>query len=297
MANQPAKKIIVAYIPVLHRGYLKFFVDNKSATELYVLGKDLIKLEDYLRKDLRALKPQDAIKMAKATNLFNKVSELNRTNFKVIDTLGRQIIMPDEDISRELAKKIKKAKVSFKPVFLRWDRDNVEKVKASGLRTTFMPKHLRLMSQAFAASAESSDIWRRIGAILVTSKNKKIGPVSNKSEPHIYSAMMEGDPRNIYNRGVNIETSLFTHAEAALIAQCAKAGISTNDASLYVTTFPCPACAKLVARSGIKKLYFAEGYAVLDGKRVLESYGVKIIKVKMFKKPKKDNSFVPYKKS
>ena len=46
---------------------------------------------------------------------------------------------------------------------------------------------------------------------------------------------------------------------------------------MYVTTFPCPTCAKLIAYSGIKKLYAGGGYAVLDGELVLKAKGVKII--------------------
>ena len=70
-------------------------------------------------------------------------------------------------------------------------------------------------------------------------------------------------------------------AEAQLVAAAAKQGISLEGASMYVTTFPCPPCAKLVAYSGIKKLYYADGYGVLDGERVLKSQGVEIVFVKM----------------
>ena len=45
---------------------------------------------------------------------------------------------------------------------------------------------------------------------------------------------------------------------------------------MYVTVFPCPPCAKLIAYSGIKRLYCGGGYAVLDGEEVLKSNGVEI---------------------
>ena len=70
------------------------------------------------------------------------------------------------------------------------------------------------------------------------------------------------------------------HAEAAVIAEAAKKGIATQGCDVYATTFPCPTCAKLIAAAGIKKLYYQDGYALLDGENVLKSAGVKIIKVK-----------------
>ena len=48
---------------------------------------------------------------------------------------------------------------------------------------------------------------------------------------------------------------------------------------MYMTDFPCPPCAKLIAGAGVAKLYFREGYAVLDGRDVLEAAGVEIVQV------------------
>ncbi|MBL7150255.1 MAG: hypothetical protein ISS84_01385, partial [Candidatus Pacebacteria bacterium] len=49
--------------------------------------------------------------------------------------------------------------------------------------------------------------------------------------------------------------------------------------TLYLTHFPCSVCAKLIAYSGIKNLYFSEGASNLDGKKILELVGVKITRV------------------
>jgi dCMP deaminase len=48
---------------------------------------------------------------------------------------------------------------------------------------------------------------------------------------------------------------------------------------MYVTDFPCPPCAKLIAGAGIARLYFRTGYAVLDGQDVLEQAGVEVVQV------------------
>jgi len=69
------------------------------------------------------------------------------------------------------------------------------------------------------------------------------------------------------------------HAEQYIISQAAKEGIFTKGLSLYVTTFPCPVCAKLIACSGIQHLYFGEGGSNFDARKVLESVGVTIVYV------------------
>ena len=50
------------------------------------------------------------------------------------------------------------------------------------------------------------------------------------------------------------------HAEMNAILQCAKFGVPTQDAEIYVTHFPCLPCSKSIIQAGIKKIYYAEGY-------------------------------------
>lgn len=50
------------------------------------------------------------------------------------------------------------------------------------------------------------------------------------------------------------------HAEVNALLQCAKFGVSTEGAVMYVTHFPCVHCAKAIIQSGIKAVYYAEDY-------------------------------------
>jgi hypothetical protein len=52
------KKIVIAYVPVLHSGYQQFFVRHKKADEVYLFGQEIIKKFDYLAKEIRALDPE-----------------------------------------------------------------------------------------------------------------------------------------------------------------------------------------------------------------------------------------------
>lgn len=50
------------------------------------------------------------------------------------------------------------------------------------------------------------------------------------------------------------------HAEANAVAQAAKNGIRIDEAEIYVTASPCLTCFKLIANSGIKKIFYKEFY-------------------------------------
>ncbi|OIJ22110.1 ComE operon protein 2 [Anaerobacillus alkalidiazotrophicus] len=50
------------------------------------------------------------------------------------------------------------------------------------------------------------------------------------------------------------------HAEINALLQCAKFGVPTAGAEIYVTHFPCLNCTKAIIQSGIKKVYYAKDY-------------------------------------
>ncbi|WP_042345782.1 ComE operon protein 2 [Bacillus massiliigorillae] len=50
------------------------------------------------------------------------------------------------------------------------------------------------------------------------------------------------------------------HAEMNALLQCAKFGVPTGGAEMYVTHFPCLQCCKSIIQAGIKAVYYAEDY-------------------------------------
>lgn len=56
------------------------------------------------------------------------------------------------------------------------------------------------------------------------------------------------------------EYGRMVHAEMDAILNCARSNNSTQDAVLYVTTFPCHNCAKHIVAAGIKEVMFVEPY-------------------------------------
>jgi dCMP deaminase len=50
------------------------------------------------------------------------------------------------------------------------------------------------------------------------------------------------------------------HAEMNALLQCAKFGVPTAEAEMYVTHFPCLQCSKMIIQAGIRTVYYAEDY-------------------------------------
>lgn len=70
------------------------------------------------------------------------------------------------------------------------------------------------------------------------------------------------------------------HAEANALLQCAKFGVATEGADIYVTHFPCLQCCKQLIQSGIQTVYYAEDYRNHPyAEELFEEAGVRTVKV------------------
>ncbi|MDQ0231571.1 ComE operon protein 2 [Metabacillus malikii] len=80
------------------------------------------------------------------------------------------------------------------------------------------------------------------------------------------------------------------HAEMNALLQCAKFGVPTEGAEIYVTHFPCLQCCKALIQSGIKTVYYAvdyknHPYAI----ELFEQANVKVEHVELEKVPYEDH--------
>ena len=279
-------KIAIAYVPVLHSDYIQFFSDCKreAVQELYVLGKDVIEEFEGTRKDLiRALEPYLVKFAVDSFRIFPIETELASIGLlQKLNGSQPEIIMPDEDVSRAVAKKyLNNCSVKFRKCFLRWDKQRtLAQTEVNADRETPLEGlTLEMMGLASQESIKASDWWRQVGAVAARSGEVLISAY-NRHVPHPLMPYAFGSPRSNFKKGVFIELTTDFHAEAGVIAQAARSNVSLEGADLYVTTFPCPPCAKLVAHSGIRRVFFKEGYAMLDGESILKAQGVEIIRVK-----------------
>jgi dCMP deaminase len=83
-----------------------------------------------------------------------------------------------------------------------------------------------------------------------------------------------------FNGGKEPDKVCSIHAEAYAVAECAGKGVSIEGSELYVTTFPCIVCCRLLARSGISKVcYMSEYMGGRVGEAILLKNGINIEKI------------------
>ena len=272
------KKAVLAFMPVIHSGYIKFL--SKHNENVFLLGKDFLSEIPHLSREIRMLEPELAV--IAFSSFVKKVEILNSNNLSSFLSEFQMIVMPDEDVSRIFAEKyLNNKEVIFEKVFLRWDKpiSLKEQEISPDRKISIEEMDVEIMSKAFIESEKSSDWWRQVGAVIVKD-GKIIISGYNKHLPTNFSPYINGDPRNNFDAGIRIDLCTSIHAEAASIAVAAKKGISLDGCSIYITTFPCPTCARLLSESGIKKVFYSKGYSLLDAEDIFKQYGAELILVK-----------------
>lgn len=279
--NSKANKrvALIAFVPVLHAGYIKLF--QKYPHDLFLIGPAFVADFPRLERDIRALEPSAMASAITALGIVKSVAVLTPDNLSVLASYER-FVMPDEDTSRTFAQKYLAGEdVSFESTFLRWDRiiTMKEHEVPAHRAVSCDAKELRLIKEALGESEKSDDWWRQIGAVLVKD-DKILFRSHNRHLPSSQHLAAFGDPRSNFDAGEHQDIYTSIHAEADIIAQAAKQGVPVAGASLYVSTFPCSNCARLLTQAGIKKLCYAKGYSRLDAEDILTRAGVEIVLVK-----------------
>ena len=67
------------------------------------------------------------------------------------------------------------------------------------------------------------------------------------------------------------------HAEANAIIQAAKNGVNIDGATIYTTASPCWSCFKLIANSGLVRVYYGEFYRDQRSIEVAKSAGIELV--------------------
>jgi dCMP deaminase len=275
--NKKMKQAIFAFVPAIHRGYIDFF--SKNDGDIWIFGDDIINQYVHLTRDVRTIDPDQA------AQALHSISPGRKVHVAHIDDLKawkyKTVLMPDDEVCRDIAEKyLTHMDVKFISVFLRWNRMNTFKENEiqPHRKISHDQFHKEILDKAFQEASKSSDWWRQIGAI-VMKDGKILFSTHNHHLPTDFHLSVNGDPRSNFDMGQHQEVFTSIHSEAEAIARAAREGISLKDSTFYVTTFPCPNCARLIGTAGVKTLYYSKGYSLLDAEKILAHFEVEIILV------------------
>ena len=131
--------------------------------------------------------------------------------------------------------------------------------------------HFIHMETAKLYSKLSKAVKKKVGAILV--KNDRIISIGYNGTPSGFDNTCEVELED----GSLRTKDIVLHAESNAITKVAKSGESSEGSDLYCTLSPCMECSKLIAQSGIKRVFFNEFYRNVDGiKEVLKPSKVEV---------------------
>lgn len=112
---------------------------------------------------------------------------------------------------------------------------------------------------------------RAVGAVIV--RDDRIIGTGFNSAP--MGSKCEDCPRcNAGER--HLSRAICAHAEANAIATCARFGVGTAGATLYISCSPCAECAKLIVGAGIASVIAFETYPDKLGTQILVNAGITI---------------------
>lgn len=112
------------------------------------------------------------------------------------------------------------------------------------------PSWLEYFKQIVLVTATRSPCERlQVGCLLVK---------DNRIISQGYNGFLPGCPHD--SIVVNNHEQSTVHAEQNAITDCAKRGVSCDQADAYITHYPCLNCMKMLCASGIKKIYFINDY-------------------------------------
>lgn len=124
------------------------------------------------------------------------------------------------------------------------------------------------IAERFAQVSECKRL--KVGAIVV--KNGSI-------LAHGWNGTPSGFRTNVCELEDGTTSPFVLHAEQNALVKMAKSTESIEGAELFCTHSPCPDCSKLLAQSGVKKVYFKHKYRITEGLDVLQQLGVEIEQV------------------
>jgi len=130
--------------------------------------------------------------------------------------------------------------------------------------------HSYFMNIARQAATRSTCARKHVGAVIVREKTILSTGYNGsiRGMPHC------DDVGHLMDSGHCVAT---VHAEANAIIQAAKNGVRIDGGEIYTTASPCWDCFKLIANSGLVRVFFGEFYRDKRSLEVAGSVGIELI--------------------
>jgi dCMP deaminase len=316
-------KAVILYMPVIHKGYLDFIKRHHNGIfKIFLISNEVVAVlgqkegREYLQRSfIHSVETQSIPAFIESEFGFERLYNDDRLlSYQTIEILKTWMlnskkdifdkfsyydtfIFPQEDVSQYFIEDYLKplgldSRVDMSDnAFLRFNKAIPQnEAVVPDITMSVVPEFLREVARiAYKEAQKSSDWWRQVGAVLFNDTNWIILAGFNKHVPDEHIPNIYGDSRAFLNAGSDPDWGTALHAERMIFAKALKKGISTEGLSLYVTTYPCSGCAAMISQTGIKRIYYTEGYSMAQqAGNMLRAFDIEVIHIpkEVFEKEK-----------
>ena len=138
------------------------------------------------------------------------------------------------------------------------------------------------MEIADVVTKRSNCVSRKVGAV-ITVDNQIITTGYNGAPKGLHHCIDAGGCLRKLNKiesGTRQEVCRAAHAEQNAIISAAIRGVSIKGGTLYVNTYPCSICTRMIINAEIKRIVYDSDYSDPLSKEMLDESGIEIIRLK-----------------
>ena len=137
------------------------------------------------------------------------------------------------------------------------------------------------MEIADVVTKRSNCVSRKVGAV-ITVDNQIITTGYNGAPKGLHHCVDAGGCLRKLNKiesGTRQEVCRAAHAEQNAIISAAVRGVSIKGGTLYVNTYPCSICTRMIINAEIKRIVYDSDYSDSLSKEMLEESGIEVLRL------------------
>lgn len=138
------------------------------------------------------------------------------------------------------------------------------------------------INMAHLVATRSNCVSRKVGAV-ITLDNQVVTTGYNGAPKGLKHCVDNGGclrKNNNIASGTRQEVCRAVHAEQNAIISAAIKGVSIKNATIYVNTYPCSICARMLINAEIKRIVYDSDYSDPLSKEMLEESNIEVVKYK-----------------
>ena len=135
---------------------------------------------------------------------------------------------------------------------------------------------------AALVAKRSNCVSRQVGAV-ITVDNQIVSTGYNGAPKHLHHCIDAGGclrKLNNIESGTRQEICRAVHAEQNAIISAAVKGVSIKGGTLYLNTYPCSICTRMLINAEIKRIVYDSDYNDPLSKEMLDESGIEVVRFK-----------------